>query len=67
MGLSWIDVSLITLLVSLAGVLTTHSLIYLNRRDAQEVLHNRQASCKLHEWRRDPKGLICRRCGKTPG
>lgn len=68
MGLSWIDVSLITLLISLAAVLTVQSLVYLNRRDAQEVLRNRQAMCKPHEWiRRDPNGLICRLCGKIPG
>lgn len=68
MGLTWADVSLITLLISLAAVLTAHSLTYLNRRDAQEVLRNRQATCKPHEWvSREPTGLICRRCGKIPG
>jgi hypothetical protein len=67
MGLSWIDVSLITLLITLAGVLTAQSLIYLNQRDSSEALRNRQAACKLHEWMRNPNGLICRRCGKTPG
>jgi hypothetical protein len=42
--------------------------VYLNRRDAQEVLRNRQARCKPHEWvRREPTGLICRLCGKIPG
>jgi hypothetical protein len=68
MGLTWIDVSLITLLISLAAVLTAHSLVYLNRRDAQEVLRNRQAVCKPHEWvRHESAGLICRLCGKVPG
>ncbi|MFI5338519.1 MAG: hypothetical protein ACHQ7N_01610 [Candidatus Methylomirabilales bacterium] len=68
MGFTWIDVSLITLLISLAAVLTAHSLVYLNRRDAQEVLQNRQAVCNPHEWvRREPTGLICRLCGKIPG
>ena len=68
MGISWIDFSLIMLLVSLAAVLTVQSLIYLSRRDAQEVLRNRQAMCKPHEWvRREPAGLVCRICGKTPG
>lgn len=68
MGLSWTDVGLITLLISLAAVLTAQSLVYLNRRDAQEVLRNRQARCKPHEWvRREPTGLICRLCGKIPG
>ncbi len=68
MGLTWIDVSLITLLISLAGVLAAQSLVYLNRRDAQEVIRNRQAMCKHHEWiRREPTGLICRLCGKIPG
>ena len=68
MGLSWTDVGLITLLISLAAVLTAQSLVYLNRRDAQEVLRNRQATCKPHEWvRREPAGLICRLCGKIPG
>ena len=42
MGISWVDISLIMLLVSLAAVLTVQSLIYLSRRDAQEVLRNRQ-------------------------
>lgn len=68
MGFTWIDVSLITLLISLAAVLTVQSLVYLNRRDAQEVLRNRQAMCKRHEWvKREPTGLICRLCGKVPG
>ena len=68
MGFTWIDVSLITLLISLAAVLTAHSLMYLNRRDAQEVLQNRQAVCNPHQWvRREPAGLICRLCGKIPG
>ncbi|MGD0266463.1 MAG: hypothetical protein ABSD47_16145 [Candidatus Methylomirabilota bacterium] len=68
MGLSWTDVGLITLLISLAAVLTAQSVVYLNRRDAQEVLRNRQAGCKPHEWvRREPTGLICRLCGKIPG
>ena len=68
MGISWIDFSLIMLLVSLAAVLTAQSLIYLSRRDAQEVLRNRQSMCKPHEWvRREPTGLVCRLCGKIPG
>ena len=68
MGLTWVDVSLITLLISLAAVLIAHSLIYLNRRDAQEVLRNRQATCRPHQWvRRESTGLICRLCGKIPG
>ena len=68
MGLTWIDVSLITLLISLAAILMAQSLMYLNRRDAQEVLQNRQAVCKPHEWvRHEPTGLICRLCGKIPG
>ena len=68
MGLTWIDISLFTLLISLAAVLTAHSLMYLNRRDAQEVLRNRQAMCKHHEWvKQEPTGLICRLCGKIPG
>jgi len=68
MGLTWVDVSLITLLISLAAVLMAHSLIYLNRRDAQEVLRNRQATCKPHQWvRRESTGLTCRLCGKVPG
>lgn len=68
MPLSWIDISLLTLLISLAAVLMAHSLMYLNRRDAQEVRQNRQATCRHHEWvRRDSAGLICRLCGKIPG
>lgn len=68
MGLTWLDVSLISLLITLAAVLTAQSLIYLNRRDAQEVLRNRQATCKRHEWvKREPAGLVCRLCGKIPG
>lgn len=68
MALSWIDISLLTLLVTLAAVLMAHSLIYLNRRDAQEVRQNRQATCRRHEWvEREPAGLICRLCGKIPG
>lgn len=69
MPLTWIDISLLTMLVSLGAVLVTQSLIYLNQRDAQEVLRNRQALCRRHEWvRLDPAaGLTCRLCGKLPG
>lgn len=68
MGFTWIDISLITLLISLAAVLTAQSVMYLNRRDAQEVLRNRQSTCKPHEWvRRDSSELVCRLCGKVPG
>jgi hypothetical protein len=68
MGLTWVDVSLLTLLLSLAAILMAHSLLYLNRRDAQEVLQNRQAMCRRHEWvKREPTGLVCRLCGKIPG
>jgi hypothetical protein len=69
MSISWIDISLVTLLISLAAVLVTQSLIYLTHRDAQEVRRNRQAACRRHEWiRLDPtSGLICRLCGKIPG
>jgi hypothetical protein len=67
MSLSWIDLSIITLLVSLAAVLMAQSLLYLNRRDAQEVRQNRQATCKRHEWINREAGLVCRLCGKTPG
>jgi hypothetical protein len=36
-------------------VLTAESRVYLNRRDAQQVLRNRQAMCKPHEWvKREP-------------
>jgi hypothetical protein len=69
MALSWIlDVSAITLLFSLAAVLTAQAFSYLSRRDAQEVRRNRQAACARHEWvRREPDGLVCRLCGKIPG
>ncbi len=68
MGFTWIDISLITLLISLAAVLTGQSVVYLNRQDAQEVLRNRQAMCKRHDWvRRESSGLVCRLCGKIPG
>ncbi len=68
MALTWIDVSLLTLLFSLAAILMAQSLLYLNRRDAQEVIRNRQATCRRHEWmRHEAGGLICRLCGKTPG
>jgi hypothetical protein len=69
MAFTWIlDVSAITLLVSLAAVLMAQTISYLNRQDAQEVRRNRQAACTSHEWvRREPDGLICRLCGKIPG
>lgn len=69
MALTWIDISLVMLLISLAAVLVTQSLIYLTHRDAQEVRRNRQAACMRHEWMRldTPPGLICRLCGKIPG
>ncbi len=68
MGISWFDLSIVMLLVSLAAILTVQSLIYLSRRDAQEILRNRQAMCRPHQWvRRESKGLVCRLCGKIPG
>jgi len=69
MPLTWIDISLLTMVISLGAVLVMQSLIYLNQRDAQEVRRNRQALCGRHEWvRLDPAtGLICRLCGKHPG
>ena len=69
MPLTWIDISLLTMVISLGAVLVMQSLIYLNQRDAQEVRRNHQALCRLHEWMRlDPAtGLICRLCGKLPG
>ena len=69
MPLTWIDISLLTLLFSLAAVLVTQTVMYLNQRDAQEVRLNRQATCRRHEWMRlDPTtGLICRLCDKIPG
>jgi hypothetical protein len=69
MAFTWIlDVSAVTLLFSLAAVLMAQTFSYLSRRDAQEVRRNRQAACTCHEWvRREPDGLVCRLCGKTPG
>jgi hypothetical protein len=69
MALTWIDISLLTLLICLGAVLVTQSLMYLTQRDAQEVRRNRQAACRRHEWNRlDPTtGLVCRLCGKIPG
>ncbi|HSC70387.1 MAG TPA: hypothetical protein VLH58_03490 [Candidatus Methylomirabilis sp.] len=68
MGLTWTDVSLLSLLFSLGAILITQSIVYLSRRDAQEVIRNRQAACFRHEWvRRESTGLVCRLCGKTPG
>lgn len=68
MGLTWMDVSLLTLLFSLGAILITQSIVYLTHRDAQEVTRNRQAACFRHEWvRRESTGLVCRLCGKTPG
>ena len=68
MALTWIDISLLTLLISLGAVLVTQSLIYLTQRDAQEVRRNRQAACGRHEWMRPESAeLVCRLCGKVPG
>lgn len=69
MSLTWIDISLLTMIISLGAVLVMQSLIYLTQRDAQEVRQNRQAACRRHEWvRLDPAtGLTCRLCGKLPG
>lgn len=65
---TWIDVSLVTLLFSLAAILMAQGLAYLSRRDAQEVRRNRQAACPRHEWvKHESAGLICRLCGKIPG
>ncbi len=68
MVLSWMDIGVLTLLVSLAGVLTAKILSYLSVRDAWEMRRNKQAACRPHDWARRPsEGLHCRRCGKTPG
>ena len=68
MGITWLDVSLLTLLFSLGAVLITQSIFYLSRRDAQEARRNRQAACQRHEWvRKESIGLVCRLCGKIPG
>ncbi|HSB78734.1 MAG TPA: hypothetical protein VLM91_08105 [Candidatus Methylomirabilis sp.] len=68
MSLTWVDVSLLTLLFTFGAVLITQSILYLSRRDAQEVRRNRQAACFRHEWiRQDSTGLVCRLCGKIPG
>ncbi len=68
MVLSWLDISILTLLVSLAGILTAKILSYLSLRDAWEMRRNKQAACQPHDWARRPSGdLHCRRCGKAPG
>jgi len=69
MALTWLDISLLTLLISLGAILVTQSLIYLTHCDAQEVRRNRQAACRRHEWSRldSTTGLVCRLCGKLPG
>ncbi len=68
MVLSWMDIGVLMLLVSLAGVLTGKILSYLSLQDAWEMRRNRQAACRPHDWARRPsEGLLCRRCGKTPG
>jgi len=69
MSLTWIDISVLTMVISLGAVLETLSLIYLNQRDAQELRHNRQATCRRHKSvRLDPAtDLTCRLCGKLPG
>ncbi len=68
MVLSWMDIGVLTLLVSLAGVLTAKIFSYLSLRDAWELRRNKQAACRPHDWARRPsEELLCRRCGKTPG
>jgi hypothetical protein len=68
MALNWLDISLLMLLVSLAGVLAANVLTYLSVRDAREMRRNRQAACRPHDWARRASGdLVCRRCGKSPG
>lgn len=68
MVLSWLDISVLTLLVSLAGVLAAKVLSYLSVRDAWELRRNRQAACRPHSWvRRDSGGLVCQLCGRVPG
>lgn len=68
MTLTWMDVSLLTILFSLAGFLIGRGLSSLSRRDLQEARRNRQATCRHHDWtRHESGGLLCRRCGKIPG
>lgn len=68
MALTWMDVSLLTILFSLAGFLIGRGFSYLIRRDVQEARRNRQATCRRHDWmRRESGGWVCRRCGKVPG
>jgi hypothetical protein len=62
------DIGLLAILVSLAGVLAGKVLSYLRVLDAWEMRRNRQAGCRPHGWvRQEEGGLVCRRCGKIPG
>jgi hypothetical protein len=68
MTLAWMEVSLLTILFGLAGLLIGRGLSSLFRRGAPAARRNRQATCRHHDWtRRESGGLVCRRCGKIPG
>jgi hypothetical protein len=66
MGTTLVDVSLLLLLLSL-GALAIPDLLG-RWRDEAASGKAPEITCARHEWVRcEPDGLICRRCGKTPG
>lgn len=68
MAITWVDISTITIFLSLAAVLLGNGFAYLRRCDAQEARRNRQDACTHHDWMRSEQGgLTCRLCGKIPG
>jgi hypothetical protein len=58
-ALSWMDIGVLTILVSLAGVLTARILSHLRSRHAWEMRRNRKLACRPHSWvRREAGGAV---------
>ena len=67
--LTWSDIAIMVLLLSLAITLFIYAWRYLVRRDKQTGLFNRQSTCGLHQWNDNNKykQMRCQKCGKIPG
>ncbi len=64
MNLTWLDVSLLTVLFSVGSVIVQS----LSRRGELEGREKHRVACSRHDWvRLESRGLVCQRCGKIPG
>ncbi len=63
MNLTWLEVSLLTVLFGVGSVIAQS----LRRRGELESKEKHRVACRRHEWvRLESRGLVCQRCGKIP-